>query len=143
MNVYLETSALVKLFLEEPEADLARDLWDDADLVTVSRVAYPEARAVFAAARRGDRITSRELAMSRRRIDAVWRQVQVVDLDEPIARGGGALAETHALKGFDAVHLATALASEDESLVVASWDTRLRAASLDSGLRVAPARASG
>lgn len=57
MNVYFETSALVKLFLDEPGADAARDLWDQADLATVGRIAYPEARAAFASAQRGGRIT--------------------------------------------------------------------------------------
>lgn len=139
MNLYFETSALVKLFLDEPEADVARDLWDETDLVTVGRIAYPEARAAFASAQRARRITQSELDDVKGRLNRLWTQVQVVELDEPLAFSAGELAEGHALRGFDAVHLAIAIALRDESLVVVTWDTDLRRASLDAGLRMAPA----
>lgn len=141
MNVYFETSALVKLFLDEPEADFARDLWDQSDLVSVGRIAYPEARAALAAAQRAGRISPSELDDASKRLNRLWTQVQVVELDEALAFSAGDLAESHALRGFDAVHLATAVALRDESLIIATWDADLRAASLDTGLRVAPAGA--
>jgi predicted nucleic acid-binding protein len=139
LNLYFETSALVKLFLQDPEADIARDLWDDADLVTTGRIAYPEARAALASAQRLGRITASELDSAKSKLTRLWAQVQVVDLDEPFASSAGDLAESHALRGFDAVHLATALALDDESLIVATWDADLRTAALETGLRVAPA----
>ena len=139
MNVYFETSGLVKLFLDEPEADEARDFWDQGDLVTVGRIAYPEARAALASAERAGRITPSELNRSNSRLNRLWAQLQVVELDEQLAFSAGKLAEVYALRGFDAVHLATALALRDESLVVATWDADLRSACADAGLRVAPA----
>lgn len=138
MNVYFETSAVVKLFLDEPGADAARDLWDQADLVTVGRIAYPEARAAFASAERGRRITASQRDDASSRLNRLWAQVQVIELDEPLAFSAGNLAESHALRGFDAVHLATAIALEDESLIVATWDEDLRTAALDAGLRITP-----
>lgn len=129
----------MKLFLQEPEADIARDLWDDADLVTTGRIAYPEARAALASAQRVERITASELDSAKSKLTRLWAQVQVVDLDELLASSAGDLAESHALRGFDAVHLATALALDDESLIVATWDADLRTAALETGLRVAPA----
>lgn len=138
MNVYFETSALVKLFLDEFDAEIARDLWDQADLVTVSRIAYPEARAALASAQRAGRLTTPDLGAARKRLNRLWNQVQVVELNEALALSAGNLAENHALRGYDAVHLATAVALQDGSLVVATWDEDLRAASLDAGLRLAP-----
>ncbi|MDQ3962648.1 MAG: type II toxin-antitoxin system VapC family toxin [Actinomycetota bacterium] len=137
MNVYFETSALVKLFLDEPEADFARDLWDQSDLVSIGRIAYPEARAALAAAQRTGRITPSELDDASGSLNRLWVQVQVIELDEALAASAGELAESHALRGFDAIHLATMLALRDESLVIATWDDDLRTASLNSGLRVA------
>jgi len=50
------------------------------------------------------------------------------------------LAKSHAVRGADAVHLASALAVNDPDLVVAVWDRRLHAGMLAAGVRVAPAR---
>lgn len=141
MNVYFDTSALVKLFLQEEDAEIARDLWDEADLVSVGRLAYPEARAAFAAAERSRRITRSELDDTKHRFDRLWRQLQVVELEEELARAAGDLAERYGLRGFDAVHLSTAIALQDASLVVATWDADLSEAAGSVGLPVAPGRA--
>lgn len=139
MNVYFETSALVKLFLEEPGADEARDLWDEADLVSVSLIAYPEARSALASAQRASRISVGELEDAKRKLNRLWTQTQVIDFDEAVAVSGGNVAEAFALRGYDAVHLATAMTLQDESLLVVTWDADLRKAAGDAGLRVAPA----
>ena len=65
--------------------------------------------------------------------------MQVVELDETLSLSAGDLAESFGLCGFDAVHLATAIALRDESLVVATWDADLNRATLEAGLSVAPA----
>lgn len=51
----------------------------------------------------------------------------------------GALAETHALCGYDAVHLASAIAIADPALVVATWDRDLADAAVRAGYAVVPA----
>lgn len=136
MNVYFETSALVKLFLEEPGAEDARDLWDEADLISVSMIAYPEARSALASARRDRRLSVAELEIAKRRLSRLWSQAQVIDFDEPVSLSAGDAAEGFALRGYDAVHFATAVSLQDESLVVATWDNDLRDACLAVGLLV-------
>jgi predicted nucleic acid-binding protein len=137
LNVYFETSALVKLFLEEPGAEDSRDLWDDADLVTVSLIAYPEARAALASAQKTRCISAAELGDAKRKLNRLWTQTQVIDIDEALALAAGDAAETFGLRGYDAVHLATAVTLQDESLLVATWDEDLREACLAAGLPVA------
>ncbi|MDQ3767797.1 MAG: type II toxin-antitoxin system VapC family toxin [Actinomycetota bacterium] len=138
MNVYFETSSLVKLFLEEPGAEEARDLWDEADLVTVALFSYPEARSALASAQRARRISGVELEDVKRKLSRLWNQTQVVDFDEAVAVSAGDAAESFGLRGYDAVHLATALTLQDDSLLVATWDGDLREAALNAGFRVAP-----
>lgn len=138
MNVYFETSALVKLFLQEEGAEEARDLWDDADLITVGLIAYPEARSAFAAACRVGRISVAELKWAKQTLNRSWTQTQIVDFDEPIARAAGDVAELYGLRGYDAVHLATAISLQDESLLVATWDAELASACVQADLPVAP-----
>jgi hypothetical protein len=49
-------------------------------------------------------------------------------------------SRSQALRGADAVHLASALAIGDPDLVVAVWDARLDAGVRAAGARVAPAQ---
>ena len=49
---YFDSSALVKLVVQEEGSDLAADLWDSCDAALASRLAYPEVRAALAAAGR-------------------------------------------------------------------------------------------
>src|SRR4051812_38396046 len=88
---------------------------------------------------RARRISMAELDEVKGSLRRVWTQVQVVDLDELVAAAAGDAAETFGLRGYDAVHLATALALQDESLLMATWDSDLRAVALKVGLMIAPA----
>jgi predicted nucleic acid-binding protein len=135
--VYFDTSALLKLLLEEPGADDAAGLWQSADLAITGRITYPEARAALAAAVRNGRLSvdghRAVLGSMRRR----WRELQVVELDEGVAEAAGDVAERHALRALDAVHLASALAG-GRRVIVATWDERLSRAAREAGLAVAP-----
>ena len=55
-----------------------------------------------------------------------------------LARQAGDLAAGHHLRGYDAVHLASALRLGSDTMLV-TWDDRLRDAAVDAGLAVAPA----
>lgn len=139
--VYFDTSAFFKLFLPEPGSDLAHDLWGQADAMVSSRLLYPEARAAAAAAHRAGRVRARRLRATVERIEELCDALRVVALDDALARSSGDLAERHALRGYDAVHLASALAiDEPGELVVATWDGELGAAATAEGRMVVPAR---
>lgn len=60
----------------------------------------------------------------------------VVELTEQVAEHASELAAEHALRGADAIHLASALAVWD--VVVAVCDTRFRRAVLTAGLTAVP-----
>ena len=66
-----------------------------------------------------------------RSIDELCEELDVIGLDATLARVAGELAERHALRGYDAVHLASALAIEDAGLVMATWDRDLAAATTE------------
>lgn len=138
MNVYFETSAFFKLVVDEEGSTEAVELWEAAHRVVASRLMYPEARTALAAAARAGRVTSSELRLVRSRLESRWNQVEIIEIDDEIARSSGDLAEAHALRGYDSVHLASAVALADETSVLATWDLDLRKAALDAGLQVAP-----
>jgi uncharacterized protein len=61
-----------------------------------------------------------------------------IAVDAQLARQAGQLAETFALRGYDAVHLASAL-SAGGPVTLVSWDGDLRRAAAENGCAIAPA----
>jgi uncharacterized protein len=138
--VYFDSSAFVKLLVEEEGSQLAATLWDDCDAVISSRLAYPEVRAALAAARRASRLTSRAHGVAEAHWEEFWSATRAVEFGAEISRGAGELAAVHSLRGADAVHLASALAFQESELLVAVWDRRLQRGVQAVGLRVVPDR---
>lgn len=137
--VYFDASAAVKLLADEEGSDLAAQLWDACDAAVASRLAYPEVRAALAAAGRNHDLDPGQLAHAERAWESYWAATRPVELTAAVGQHAGDLARTHALRGADAVHLASALAIGDPDLIVAVWDRRLHASAQAVGLRVAPA----
>jgi uncharacterized protein len=137
VRALIDTSALVKILMEEPGGDEAVDLWDGAEIVLASRLLYPEARSAVARAHRGGRLSQRQLRLARDRLEARWTEVRVVELSEDVARLAGDASEAYGLAAGDAVHLASGLVVGGVTLI--TWGRRLGLAAHDAGLSVAPA----
>jgi predicted nucleic acid-binding protein len=138
--VYFDASALVKLVVEEEGSGLAADLWDGCDAALSSRLAYPEVCAALAAAARGHDIDDHGLDEGQAAWDELWAAIRPVELTDAVEQHAGRLARAHALRGADAIHLASALSIDSPDLVVAAWDRRLHAGAAAAVLAVAPAR---
>ena len=131
MILYLDTSALVKLYVREGGTEETRTKLDAASMVATSRVAYPEARAALARRQREAAITRAALARAVTALDRDLARFVVVELSAKVAKRAGELAERRALRGFDAIHLASALEVEELTGLVATFccfDDRLREA---------------
>jgi uncharacterized protein len=138
--VYFDSSALVKLVLDEEETDLAGELWERASWRVTSHVAYPETRAALAAAERSDRIESAALQDAIADLDRLSASMQMLAVDGDLCWRAGVLAERHALRGYDAVHLASVIGIEAPRVIVATWDGELATAAGECGLGVVPDR---
>jgi uncharacterized protein len=137
---YFDASAFVKLLVEEDGTDLAAELWDGCDAAVSSRLSHPEVRAALAAAQRDHRVSASGVRSAEDAWHEYWAAVRPVELTEALARHAGDLACTHALRGTDAVHVASALAvAEEGDLVMAVWDQRLAVGASAAGLAIAPA----
>ena len=137
--VYFDSSALVKLLVQEEGSDLAAELWDNCDAALASRLAYPEIRAALAAAGRNHDLSHADLDTTEQAWEQYWAAVRPVELTSAVEHHAGQLARTCALRGADAVHLASALALADPDLIIAVWDRRLHAGAASTELCVAPA----
>jgi predicted nucleic acid-binding protein len=135
---FWDSSALVKLLVEEPGTSAAVALWDHSSALVASRLVVPEVAAALATAERTRRID----AARARVVHDEWRRyllaLDLVEVTADIAARGAGLVATHPLGGADAIHLATALALRAPELVAATWDRRLAAAAAGEGLVVVP-----
>jgi predicted nucleic acid-binding protein len=127
----------VKLYVREPGTIETRASVERASLVATSRVAYPEARAALARRQREAAITAPALARAVSALDRDLQRFVVVELSAKVARRAGDLAERRGLRGFDAIHLASALEIEDLTGALpgfSCYDDRLREAAGVEGL---------
>jgi uncharacterized protein len=137
--IYFDSSALVKLLAEEEGSDLAAELWDGCDAAVSSRLAYPEVRAALAAAGRNHDLDPAGQAAAQDAWEEYWSATRPVELTRAVEHSAGQLAARHALRGADAVHLASALAVSQPGLILAAWDRRLRDGAQAAGLTITPA----
>ena len=127
MITYVDTSVLLKLLLDDDVgADAVELLWLESDFVVCAEIGYAEARAALASARRGARLDDAALLTAKAELETLWAQVDVVPVTTEVVHTAGDLAEVEGLRGYDAVHLAAAIAAE--VTVVATADDNLLAA---------------
>jgi uncharacterized protein len=134
---YIDTSAVVPLLIAEPGSARAATLWDGADRVVSVRLIYPEMRAALAQAERLGRLTARQLRDAVTEFDSLFEEIDLIEVDDALARRAGELAEVRQLRGYDAVHLAAADRVHDPNVVVIAGDRALLDAATAEGMTVA------
>lgn len=136
--VYFDSSALVKLVVDEAGSNMAASLWDGCDAAASSRLAYPEVCAALASAGRSRDLSPGVLVACMEHWDELWAAIRPVELTPRVEQAAGRVARAHALRGADAVHLASAMELRSSGVVVAVWDRRLHDGAGAEGLAVAP-----
>lgn len=134
MTLYLDTSSLVKLYVDEPHSDAVRDLVASATIVATSTIAYTETRAALARRRRERALTAGAFASAKKTFDADWPKYFVIEVTVVLCREAGALAEHYRLRAYDSVHLAAFAETAREAGVrnthLSSFDVALNRAAI-------------
>lgn len=141
MICYLDTSALVKLYVYEPGSEVVRQLVDSAMVVATSKVAYPEARAALARGFREGLFSEIDYRQIVAVLQQDWPRYFVLEVTDSLVWLAGELAEKHRLRGFDSIHLASAItlrAQVKSRVIAACWDVRLWEALSSLGMEVIP-----
>jgi predicted nucleic acid-binding protein len=132
VTLYLDTSSLVKVYVDEPGADQVRRLVADADIVATSVLAYAETRAALARRRRERQLSPRAFEAVKREFEQDWPAYLTLDVTDALSRAAGHLAEKHRLRGFDSIHLASFIEilgrSDGDDVHFSSFDDRLNQA---------------
>ena len=130
--------------LGEDTAPAVRDLVVEHEIVVASAIAEVEARAGLARARRGRRLTARAEREAWARFQQMWLTSAILDVDRALLSLATELAARHALRGYDAVQLASGLRAAEATgaLGFVCLDHDLNAAASAEGLTslLAPTR---
>lgn len=139
MILYLDTSAFIKLYIDEPGTPAVRQTVKIAALTCSNLIAYVEMRAALARVERMGRIGRAELAGYRREFERDWKTLHSLIPDEAMAHEAAGFAERFGLRGYDSLHLASAFRIHTQfhnPVTFACFDRALNAAAQEMGLTV-------
>jgi len=128
---------LVKLVVAENGSEVAAELWGSAYPAASSILAYPEGRAALAAARRLDRLGADEHRAALTDFEEIYADLTTIGVDHELAVRAGKHTEDLELRGYNSIHLATALELGDDEVVLVTWDRDLARPAERVGLAVA------
>ncbi|GAB3520480.1 type II toxin-antitoxin system VapC family toxin [Arthrobacter monumenti] len=134
MILYLDTSALIPLIISEPSSGSVAELWESADTLVSSGLARVEAAAALAMAARMNRIKQGDLEPALERLDLLLGDMALISPTTPILKQAASLAVIEDLRGYDAVHLVSALTVNGPATAVAAGDRNLLSACSNQGL---------
>lgn len=141
MILYLDSSALVKLYVDEAHSAFVRRAASLASVRVSHDIAYVECCAAFARRRRDGSLTPGDHARCRRQFDRDWAGFSIVSVTAELIRRAATLAENHAVRAYDSIHLAAAeatarVATGRTDFRFAAFDARLSEVARTSGLAI-------
>ena len=137
MIAYFDTSAVIPLVISEPTSAQAQERWRASERAASARIVYAEGHAALAHAARIGRIAADALPAAISRLLDIYDRLEILEISDVLVRRAGALAELHALRGYDLVHLAAADLIREAGLVFVAGDEVLCDAAETIGLDVA------
>jgi uncharacterized protein len=136
--LFVDTSALVKLYISEPGSERMRKALARREALAVSVLAFAEIHATFARRKREGLLLATELEELQLRFAADWETLIQVPVEAAVLALVPRLCGEHPLRGADSVHLASGLLLHEEGLEVtfACSDRGLLAAATAEGLKI-------
>lgn len=142
MILFLDTSALTKLYVEETGGDRVAQTIQAAELLAVSELTLIEAHSALARLQREHKILNREYAVLRRELNADFRTFYFqVRVSAKLKQTACRLLADHALRAPDSVQLGSALIvkrNRRRRVMFASFDTKSNLAATQAGMEILP-----
>jgi predicted nucleic acid-binding protein len=114
LNLYLDTNALLKRYINEPGSSDIRALIRQATLFATARITRVEIAAALAKVVRVGALRRRRALYSLDAFQRDWVHIFRIDVSETLVGNAASLAWMHRLRGYDAIHLAAALSWQEE-----------------------------
>jgi predicted nucleic acid-binding protein len=137
--LYLDTSALIKAYVEESHSDTVISAIAKADTVATHTISYVETHAAFARLYREQILTLDQFERVKRDFVEDWEAYFQIPFTQSLMLRSVEIAEICALRAYDSVHLAAAdiLFQQNQQVVIfASFDQRLNQAASQLGLQL-------
>lgn len=141
MIAYADASALVKRYVMERGSAETIELTTTAEVVATSLVSRAEVAAALAKARRSGLLSEGDARKAQRTFTGEWPDFARIPVTEGLVARAETMAWDHALRGYDAVQLASAITWQESmgaAILVATFDAQLWHAARHAGMKVWP-----
>jgi len=133
--IYLDSSALVKRYVQEEGTDFVKSILAGHGLITTSKLTYPEILSALMRKVRAGEIERKTFNGIVEMFDKDWDHVLVLDFHNDLLQIVKVVIEKHPLKAADGIHLSSALwlklSSKADVTFVASDSNLLKAAAAE------------
>ena len=139
MTLYLDTSALVKIYVKESFSDVVRSLFCKADSIAISKIGFVEFNSAISRLYREKQINREQVTQLIENFKSNWSDFIIVELDDMIIERAAELLLINDLRAFDSIHLASALSIKNEcknKLIFGCFDKRLNDGASALGLEL-------
>jgi predicted nucleic acid-binding protein len=141
MNLYADTSALIKKYVREAGSEEAAANFEQHEAIVSAAITQVEMASAMAKAARLGWVDKAELSSAWRDFLGHWPAYIRLPLSAAVVERAADLIWKHGLRAYEAVHLASALTCKDmtgDELVFACYDKALSEAARQEGLEVWP-----
>ena len=131
MTLYVDTSALIKRYVDEPDSDLAAELLGTDDELVTARITTVEVRRNLARL-----LDDRALVEARQTFEHDLEAFSIVELDRATCELAASIAEQTGVRSLDALHLGAAQRVGRGAITFLTFDHRQAQAARSLGLPV-------
>lgn len=131
MTTYVDSSALLKNYFDEPDSSIADRILSSDPVLVTSWVTYVEVRRNLARQLRGA-----ELREAKEQFSSDIDQIALVAVDEAVCRAAAQIGEQLGVQSLDAIQLASAQRLAIPSLPFVTFDLRQAQAARSLGFVV-------
>jgi predicted nucleic acid-binding protein len=134
LNVFFDSSALAKRYVEEAKSDRVQDILSSADSLTISVLCISEIVSALCRRRRERKLTQPQYLAAKKALFADIEDMSVVNLTDQVIARAVDILEKWPLRSSDSLQVASA--AEWSAQLFVSADERQCAAARQYGLQV-------
>jgi predicted nucleic acid-binding protein len=136
MNVFIDTSALMKRYINEIGSDIIDSLFTKCDTIYVSIITEIEAFSTLRRLLHDKQIVKREFLHLHKEIETDLQYFTIIDINESVIKLTKDLIWHHSLKTLDSIQLSSALLIKDSIDYFVCSDNRLVTAAKKEKLHI-------
>lgn len=128
MTLYLDTSALVKVYISEEYSELVRKIYKEADIIAISSIGYVEFNSAIAQLLRESYLNDFQFKGIISDFNSSWNSYQIIQPNNAVLIRAASLVYKSELRAFDSIHLSSAeyLAfNTNDNVIFGCFDKRL------------------